>query len=84
MGGLNVKRAYGSEALSIFILPPNREELERRLRGRGTDSDETIEKRLAKADYELSFADQYDFRVVNDDIDRASREVAALIEKFAG
>lgn len=83
-GGLNVKRAYGSEALSIFILPPNREELERRLRGRGTDSDETIEKRLAKADYELSFADQYDFRVVNDDIDRASREVAALIEKFAG
>lgn len=81
-GGVNVKKGYGSEALSIFILPPGIEELERRLRGRGTDSEETIARRLAKAEYELGFAPQYDFRVVNDDIERAAAEVTALILKF--
>lgn len=81
-GGINVKRCYGEDALSIFILPPSLEELERRLRGRATDTDETIAKRLGKAEYELSFADRYDCRVINDDIERASEEVAELIRKF--
>ncbi|MEZ3518824.1 MAG: guanylate kinase [Muribaculaceae bacterium] len=81
-GGLNVKRCYGDEALSIFILPPSLETLERRLRGRATDPEERIRKRLAKAEYELGFADSYDCQVVNDDLDRAVSEVAALIKDF--
>ena len=81
-GGINVKKCYGQDALSIFILPPDLDELERRLRGRATDSEDTILKRLAKAEYELGFAPQYDCRIVNDDIDRAASEVAAAIKDF--
>lgn len=78
-GGLNVKKCYGEQALTIFILPPSKEELERRLRGRGTDAEDVINKRLAKADFELSFAEQFDVRVVNDDLERAVEEVRGLI-----
>lgn len=78
-GGLNVKKCYGDQAITIFILPPNKEELERRLRGRGTDAEEVIRKRLDKADFELSFAPQFDIRVVNDDLDRAVEEVRTHI-----
>lgn len=81
-GGINVKKCYGSDALSIFILPPSPEELERRLRSRATDDEATIAKRLGKAEYEIGFADRYDARVVNDDIEKASEEVAALIREF--
>lgn len=81
-GGVNVKRCFGDEALAIFILPPSLEELERRLRGRATDSEETIARRLGKAEYELTFADRYDTRVVNDDVDRAAAEVSAIIKTF--
>lgn len=81
-GGLNVKRYFADDALSIFILPPSLEELERRLRGRATDSEETIAKRLGKAEYELGFADRYDVRIVNDDIEHASEEVAQAIKQF--
>lgn len=81
-GGVNVKKYYGDDALSIFILPPSLEELERRLRGRGTDSEATIEKRLGKAEFELGYADKYDCRIVNDDIKRAGEEVARLIRDF--
>lgn len=82
-GALNVKRRFGDDALTIFILPPSKEELERRLRGRATDSEETIARRLAKADFELSHAPEFDCQVVNDDLDHASDEVASLIEDFA-
>lgn len=78
-GGLNVKRCYGDQATTIFILPPSKEELERRLRGRGTDAEELIRKRLDKADYELSFAPQFDIRIVNDDLDKAVMEVREII-----
>ncbi|MDE7347988.1 MAG: guanylate kinase [Muribaculaceae bacterium] len=78
-GGLNVKKCYGDQALTIFILPPSKEELEKRLRGRGTDAEEVIRKRLDKADYELSFAPQFDVRVVNDDLEKAVEEVRTLI-----
>lgn len=81
-GGVNVKNCYGDEALSIFILPPSLEELERRLRGRATDGEETILKRLAKAEYELGFAPRYDRQVINDDIERAAGEVASIIREF--
>lgn len=81
-GGVNVKRLFGNEALAVFILPPSHEELERRLRGRGTDSEETIVKRLAKADFELGFAPQFDVRVVNDNLADATAEVDGLIRRF--
>lgn len=80
-GGLNVKKCFGDNVVTIFVLPPSKEELERRLRGRATDSEETILKRLEKADWEMEFAPQYDFSVVNDDLDRASSEVADIIRR---
>lgn len=78
-GALNVKRIYGDKAVTIFILPPDVEELRRRLVGRATDSPEVIEQRVAKADYELGFAPQFDFRVVNDDLDDAVDEARRII-----
>jgi guanylate kinase len=68
------------ESVAIFILPPSREELERRLRGRGQDSDEEIARRLAKArDEILAFSKYYDFCVVNENVDRAGREMQAIV-----
>jgi guanylate kinase len=68
------------ESVAIFILPPSREELERRLRSRGMDSDEEIARRLAKARDEISeFGKYYDFCVVNEDVERAGREVQAIV-----
>lgn len=81
-GALNIKRAFSNEALCIFIEPPSRQELERRLRNRGTDSDETIAGRLAKADYELGFAAQFDACVVNDILERAVEQVRDIILRF--
>jgi guanylate kinase len=68
------------DAVMILLSPPSRAELERRLRSRGTDSDEGIAERLAKADWELSQRDLFDHHVINDDLDRASSQVAAIIE----
>jgi guanylate kinase len=68
------------ESVAIFILPPSREELERRLRTRGQDSGEDIARRLSKAREEIAeFGKYYDFCVVNDDIERAGREVQAIV-----
>ncbi|MBR1933307.1 MAG: guanylate kinase [Prevotella sp.] len=83
-GGINIKRFYGERALSIFIQPPSVEELRRRLVGRGTDTPEAIENRLAKAEYELTFAPQFDHIVVNDDLEQAKLEVLRLVNDFAG
>lgn len=79
-GALNVKRQYGDGAVAIFVAPPSLEELERRLRGRGTDSAESVTKRLEKAEYELTFRPQFDACVVNDNLDHAVSEVASIIE----
>lgn len=68
------------ESMAIFILPPSREELERRLRSRGQDSDEEIVRRLAKARDEIAaFGKYYDFCVVNDDVESAGREAQAIV-----
>lgn len=68
------------ESVAIFILPPSRAELERRLRSRGQDSDEEIARRLAKARAEIeAFSKYYDYCVVNEDVERAGREVEAII-----
>jgi guanylate kinase len=81
-GGVNVKKYYGEEALSLFIQPPSVDELRRRLTGRGTDTAEAIEERLAKAEYELTFAPLFDHIVVNDDLATAQAETLRLVERF--
>ncbi len=81
-GGVNIKKHYGSRALSIFIQAPSIEVLRARLEGRGTDSQEAIEARLAKASYELTFASQFDHIVVNDDLSKAQEEAYRLISSF--
>jgi len=81
-GGVNIKRYYGDEALSLFIQPPSVAELRRRLEGRGTDSAEAIEQRLAKAEYELTFAPQFDHVIVNDDLEKAKQETLDIVSQF--
>lgn len=81
-GGCNIKQHYGDRALSIFVQPPSVEELRRRLVGRATDAPEVIEQRLAKASYELTFADKFDHIVVNDDLATAEAETLRLVEDF--
>ena len=81
-GGINIKRYYGPEALSLFIQPPSVDELRRRLEGRATDSAEAIGERLAKAEYEMTFAPQFDHIIVNDDLEAAKRETLAVVRAF--
>lgn len=81
-GGVNIKKFYGERALSIFVQPPSIEELSRRLHGRGTDTEEVIQTRLAKAEYELTFAPQFDRIIVNDDLETAKAEVLAVVKEF--
>lgn len=81
-GGCNIKKFYGSRALSIFIQPPSVEELRRRLEGRATDAPEVIKQRLSKAAYELTFADKFDHVVVNDDLAEAEAETLKLVSDF--
>jgi len=78
-GAAQVKQKL-PESVAIFILPPSREELERRLRSRGQDSDEEIARRLAKAREEITaFGKYYDYCVVNDDVERAGHEAQAIV-----
>lgn len=81
-GGLNVKKIYGDRALTLFIQPPSIERLRERLERRGTDAPEVIERRLAKAETELSFAPKYDAIVVNDDLEEACQTAARVVEDF--
>ena len=82
VGGCNIKKFYGDRALSVFIQPPSVEELRRRLEGRGTDAPEVIESRIAKAEFELSFAPQFDRIIVNDNLETAKAETLAVIREF--
>ena len=82
MGGISLKRLFGDDACSMFIMPPSIEELERRLRGRGTDAEEVIQKRVAKAEFEISKAPEFDHVVVNDKLDVAVEEAAGIITRF--
>lgn len=81
-GGCNIKSYYGQRALSIFIQPPSVDELRRRLLNRGTDSMEQIEQRVDKAEYEMSFAPQFDSIVTNDNLDQAKEQTLDLLRKF--
>lgn len=84
VGGVNIKRFYGERALSIFIQPPSVEELRRRLVSRATDAPEVIESRLAKAEYEMSFASKFDRVIINDDLTTAENEALNIIQDFLG
>jgi guanylate kinase len=81
-GGLNIKKYYGSEALSIFIMPPGKDALRTRLMARATESPQEIENRLQKAEAELSFSNQFDQVVVNDDLAIAVDKVERYILNF--
>ena len=83
-GGVNLKRIFGAQALSVFVMPPSVDELQRRLEGRGTDSPETIARRVAKAEQELAFAPQFDRVVVNDCLATAVAEAERITEAFIG
>lgn len=83
-GGCNLKQYYGARALSIFVQAPSVEELEKRLRGRNTDTEEAIKGRLAKASYEMTFASKFDHVVVNDDLERAKEETYRVVRNFLG
>ncbi len=83
-GGVNVKKLYGSRALSIFIKPPSISARRSRRPGRATDSPEAIEQRIVKSEYELTFSDLFDRIVVNDDIDTAVEMVSDFIKDFVG
>lgn len=82
LGGQNIKKAYGKRALSIFIQPPGIEALRQRLEKRGTDSPEVIEKRIARAEFELSQASHFDIVIVNDDLATAQAEALKIVTEF--
>lgn len=81
-GGCTIKKYYGDRALSVFIQPPSVEELRKRLVGRATDAPEVIEQRLAKAEYELTFADKFDKVIINDDLEIAKAEAYQIVSEF--
>lgn len=82
LGALNIKRHYGEQALAVFIEPPSIEVLRQRLSSRGTESEEEIEKRIARAEYELSFAEKFDTIITNDDLATAQGEALSVIKAF--
>ena len=82
VGGCNIKKYYGDRALSVFIQPPSVEELRKRLEGRGTDAPEVIESRIAKAEFELGFADKFDVVIVNDDLEKAKADTLETLKEF--
>jgi guanylate kinase len=81
-GGVNLKRVYGDRALSVFVKPPSMDILEQRLRARGTDDESSLQKRLGKAGFELTFSPQFDRVVVNDSLEAALAEAETLVRDF--
>lgn len=84
VGGLNLKSLYGDRALAVFVMPPDEEELENRLRGRGTDSEDKIRQRMAKARKEIGRSDRFDHILLNRDLERAKTEAYNLVKLFVG
>lgn len=82
IGGLNIKKQFGEDALAVFVQPPSYEELENRLRSRSTESEDKINQRMAKAKKELAFADQFDVILINDDLKVACETAEILVEQF--
>ncbi|MBU2554540.1 MAG: guanylate kinase [Bacteroidetes bacterium] len=82
LGGLNIKKLFGTEALALFIAPPTIDELRSRLITRASDTTEDIEIRLKKAAYEMSFSNQFDVVIINHDLQKAVKEVVGVIKSF--
>ena len=82
LGGQNIKKHYGKQALSLFIQPPSIEVLRQRLEGRGTDAPEVINDRIARAEFELSFAPKFDKVIINDDLQTAQQEALRIVKDF--
>lgn len=82
VGAGRIKAVYGDRALTVFVQPPSVDELRRRLEGRGTDSPEVINDRIARAEYELTFAPQFDVVIVNDRLEQAQADALAAIRRF--
>lgn len=82
IGGLNLKKIFGENALAVFVEPPSIEELENRLRGRSTETEEKIAQRLAKSREEISYSEHFDVILVNDDLEKACKEAEMLITHF--
>lgn len=81
-GGMNIKRFFGDDALAIFVMPPSIDVLQQRLQGRGTESEDSIAKRMARAEAELSLAPKFDITIVNDNLLDAVEAAQAAIERF--
>lgn len=81
-GGVNLKKLYPENSLSIFIMPPSVEELEKRLRGRNTDAEEIIQMRVEKAEKELLLAPKFDVVLINSDLEQSKQEFARMVKEF--
>lgn len=81
-GGINLKKHFGKQALSVFVMPPDIETLERRLRGRSTETEESIARRIGKASQELSVANGFDVVLMNDDLEAAKAEALRIVSAF--
>jgi guanylate kinase len=81
-GGLNIRKRYPESSLAIFIDPPSLTELSRRLHARGTETPESLDARLNKATYEMSFKGEFDHVILNDELDKACNETEKLIRNF--
>ncbi len=82
VGGLNIKKYFGDEALAVFVQPPSVEELRKRLTARSTESEEKIAVRIAKAEHEMTFAQQFDLIIVNDNLAKALVEIERVVREF--
>ena len=83
-GGIRLKQIFGAQALSIFIQPPSLEVLRERLEKRGTDTSESIQKRLAKAEEEMAYAPNFDVIIVNDVLEEAKQQIKEAVAEFVG
>lgn len=81
-GGINLKKYFGENALSVFVQPPSIEVLEKRLRSRNTESEESLQKRVSKATSELSKANRFDVVLLNDNLEKAFKEAEKIVSKF--
>jgi len=82
IGGLNLKKIFGEDALAVFVQPPSYDELEKRLRYRSTETEDKINQRMSKAREELSKAEEFDYILVNDDLDKALIEAEKIVSTF--
>jgi guanylate kinase len=81
-GAIHVQRRFPNSSLSIFIQAPSVEELKKRLQGRGTESETSIQSRVNKATYELTFKDEFDETIVNDELDKACKKAETIVKEF--